>query len=127
MNWNTLPWWINVLGGSLATAILAAIGFLIKRGLDSRRGIRDTVQQLRDKLLEYENKATIRATLLPHDDAYYSRIEYGKEINYCSACFDDKGKLIKLSRSGKWYLSCPICHYTSDIDGKPKDRDEWAE
>ncbi len=62
-----------------------------------------------------ENRA-LRDRLAVRDQLAFRRNAYwrGDDGPYCSRCWDDETKLIRLHDDGKWLPQCPKCHTVAE-------------
>lgn len=78
-------------------------------------GLTEDIKVLKQENQDLKNKFKIAGELIFKDNAYYIADEQGniKSGPYCSCCWDDKKKLIRmLERDNGWgshIIECPLC------------------
>ena len=87
---------------------------LYRKILDLQSEIMQVVEENHDLQLvikDFQEKAEIKQTMVFSKNVYIKKNEKGNEEGpYCSACWDDKQKLVRLQDYGHGeYLQCPIC------------------
>ncbi|MEK7719795.1 MAG: hypothetical protein AAB347_09330 [Bacteroidota bacterium] len=74
--------------------------------------LKDELLETKKKNMELRTKLELESSLVFHDDCYWKRTDNEKEDGpYCSSCFDDKKKLVRLLflDFNPEYSMCPNC------------------
>ena len=108
---------------------------LLSEIVDLKHEIVDIEEQnlsMRKEISELEEALKVKATLEFSDNAYWMKTEGEWDGPFCTGCWDDKRKLIRLTSEPGVVPSCPVCKryieeytYPPDYPEDKKKRSEW--
>ena len=74
--------------------------------------------QLKREIKQYKDILDIRGQIIYDKNAYWLPVEKTKDGPYCSKCWDDENKLIRLNHSNGQNYNCPKCTNAIKIRGE---------
>jgi len=100
---------------------------LLSEIVDLKHEIVDIEEQnlnMRQKISELEEALRTKANLELSDNAYWMKKEGEWDGPFCTGCWDDKRKLMRLTREPGGVPSCPVCKRRVDEHVYPPDYPE---
>src|SRR5699024_2102859 len=98
---------------------------LYRQILDLQKEALDLVEEnnnLRKEITKMKEDKDIHDSLIVKDNFYFKEVDESAEGPFCTACWDQNNKLIRLNvikpYSDMHYTSCPVCNTQLDIDTK---------